>query len=151
MLVLTLPNGIRPCVAASSGRHSDPFNVTEQLLNKLRIINLPILCDAIFGGSDYVRPMERPSQQTVHDNVNKAVASIRIIAEWNFDSIVENFPIVDAADKLKLFQTNPLAVLKMAVLLSNFRCCFRGENATKYMHMLPPTFKRYVEGEVVRV
>jgi len=110
----------------------------------LQFLNLPVLGDAIFGKSDFVRGMEKLSKSKLSAAKSVGVAAIRIPVEWSFADIKQNFPLTTSFTKLKLFQTRPKAIIEMAILLANFRLCFRGENATTYFGFLPPKFSDYV-------
>jgi hypothetical protein len=144
MLQVVAPNGIRMCTVAGSGRHSDPSLVSPDLEVELEYLRLPILCDSIFAKTHWIRPIERFKRQTISKRRMKAISSIRIPVEWSFSYLKQDYPILSNPSKLKLYQSNPLALIKVAMLLANFKCCFRGENSSLYFDCLPPSFRDYV-------
>lgn len=147
-LVVVLPNGIRACMTAASGRHSDPYLLSANLLSTLAAINMPVLGDSIFASTPFLRAMERRTNAVLDRPVSAAISSLRVMVEWSFSRIKTDFPLVTTTRKLKLFVTAPLMLIKLSMLLSNFRCCLRGEQVNTYFDVLPPKFENYVEGGV---
>jgi len=69
---------VRACVVFGTGRHADPFMLTDEVKGALQFLNLPVLGDAIFGKSDFVRGMEKLSKSKLSAAKSVGVAAIRI-------------------------------------------------------------------------
>jgi hypothetical protein len=149
-LMVILPNGIRACAIHMTGRHADPYVLTDEVRAMFALIDLPLLGDAIFGYSAHIRGLEKPSESTIAPEASVGLAGIRIAVEWGFAEIKNHYPLLATPCKLKLFQTRPLGLIELGVLFANFRTCMRGENTTSYFNLLPPTLESYVHDFGVR-
>lgn len=144
MLGLVCPNGIRVATTSVVGRNADPLLITEHMREKLDYLNINVLCDGIFGRTERIRPVERFIRGVPRTKEQEGMSALRIPVEWSFATFTNEYPLVNTPGKLKVFQTHPLAIFKVGFLLANFKTCFRGENASKYFNMSPPTFRSYV-------
>ena len=140
-LVIILPNGLRIYASVASGRNIDTTLVTPELKDTLEIADVWVLADGLFHSSRTIRALER---SLLEDHIYKGLASIRVPMEWSFAYVQEFYPLLKVKSKMKLFQTRPVILIFVALLLSNFRCCFRGENASIYFQMSPPSFLNYI-------
>jgi len=78
--------------------------LTDEVKGALQFLNLPVLEDAIFDQSDFVRAMEKLSKSKLSAAKNVGVAAIRIPAEWSFAGIKQNFPLTTSFTKIICFK-----------------------------------------------
>ena len=154
---VTLPSGMFGYLGkATAARHNDCFlvndsDLAEQLSTVHSQFDEPLRSQlAAFGDSIFA---VRPGMKRMHKGnfltpaqiaENTAMTRQRISVEWNFGSVTQQWAYLDYVPGLKLFLSPIGDIYRCAVLLTNMRSTFYGNNACAYYNITPPDLLTYL-------
>lgn len=155
---LTAPNGMVVALSrGDTGSANDPgMVISNNLPGHLALASahqplgqppVKVLGDKAFGASTHIAPF--PKENTalynqMSDIQRNALSKLRVIVEWSFGEVQEEYPYVKVRDRQKIGATIPIKVFTVACFLRNLKRIGRGSNATLYMGVEPPSWDWYM-------
>ena len=103
--------------------------------------------DPAYAMTDYIMtPCGHGDISRRQNRFNINMARKRIAVEWAFGKMQEEWPFFCVKKEQKIFSAPVSNRYKVAALLTNFRTCLYGSNASRYFGVPTPSLESYVRG-----
>ena len=105
---------------------------------------------SLFGDAAYAQtihlygPFRNPAEGSPQAAWNEALASVRIVVEWNFGEVVRYWKYVDHRAEQKVFLIPIAKHYFSAVFLCNLRTCFHSNRIAQHFGAHPMLIDEYL-------
>jgi len=113
-------------------------------------INYNLIADKIYNiAVDGISSLRVNPQGEFEEAENVAASNCRVVDEWSFGKIVDNFPFIDYSKKLKVNEREIAIYMRVGALLTNIHTCLYGGQTSQHFSIgsniiLPPTLEDYM-------
>lgn len=119
--------------------HDSPLVIASRLNEKLRRLSAHSgVTIKAHGDSAY------PRRSHLVKNTSYAMSQKRIVNEWAFGKMQQNFSVTDFEANLKVYLNRPARTYLVCTLLCNMHSCCYGSNCATYFRCPAPSLEEYL-------